>query len=238
MRLHLFQHVSFEALGAIERWALERDFEITRTRFFEPDHKLPDMSAIDMLVIMGGPMNIYEEESYPHLRDEKRLIKEALDSCKHVLGICLGAQLVADVLGAKTTKNERREIGFFDVTLSAEAQTHPLCEGFPQSLPMFHWHGDRFDLPEGATLLASSAACDHQAFSYGNKVLCWQSHPEMTRVRLREMMDNLEDELHNNGRYIQSRAEILAQQDCLPEVNAYLFTMLDRWLEMGDSDAC
>ncbi len=230
MHLHFFQHVSFEALGAIERWALEREYQITRTRCFEADSPLPNLNEVDILISMGGPMSVHDERKYAWLATEKACLREAIAKDKHVLGICLGAQLIAEILGAEVTPNPEKEIGFFPVTLSEDAQRLPLLAGLPEQFMMFHWHGERFGIPEGAVELASSEACGQQGFIYGDKVMGWQCHPEMTQPRLQEMMDHVGHELKSNGKYVQSADEILALQHHLPDVNRYLFTMLDRWI--------
>ncbi len=230
MHLHVFQHVPFEALGAIEHWAKQRDAIITRTRFFDTDPTFPNLGEIDLLVSMGGPMSVHDEADYPWLQQEKTYIRKALEQGIHVLGICLGAQLVAEALGAEITQNPHKEIGFFPVTMHPDALAHPVCKGLPERLPMFHWHGERFALPEGAIPLGQSDACDMQGFIYGERVLAWQCHPEMTPERLLKMMTHVGDDLRNNGRYIQSASEIVMQQDSLHEVNRYLYMMLDRWI--------
>src|SRR5262249_35158018 len=153
MRIHYLQHVAFEDLAAIESWAEDAGHTIAATQLFR-NQPLPETADFDMLVVLGGPMNIYEEDQHPWLASEKRFIERALGEEKHVLGICLGSQLIADILGARVFRNREKEIGWFPITLTEAAQSHPLFADVPENITVFHWHGDTFDLPAGAIHLA------------------------------------------------------------------------------------
>ena len=157
MKLHWCQHVPFEGLGSIEKWANRSGHLLTSTQFYSGD-RLPSVDAFDCLVIMGGPMNIYEEDKFPWLSDEKRFVRDAICSGKSVLGICLGAQLVADVLGAAIYPNTYREIGWFPVKRTADTEYDRFL---PEEVEAFHWHGDTFDSPPGSIHLARSEACEN-----------------------------------------------------------------------------
>ncbi|MBI4388853.1 MAG: type 1 glutamine amidotransferase, partial [Nitrospinae bacterium] len=170
MRLHYLQHVPFEDLANIEVWARNKGHRISQTRFFA-NEPLPPVEAFDWLVVLGGPMNIYEEDRYPWLADEKRFIAQAVERKKVVLGICLGAQLLADVLGGKVVKNAHKEIGWFPVSLTGEGQRSAVTRNLPQRFPAFHWHGDTFHLPTGCERLAESEACANQAFAYQGRAV-------------------------------------------------------------------
>src|SRR5574341_657976 len=141
MRLHSLQHEPFEGLANIEVWAKNKGHSITRTLLFN-NEKLPQISDIDWLIIMGGSMNIYEEEKFPWLAEEKNFIAEAIANKKIVLGVCLGSQLIADVLGGKVSKNRHKEIGWFPVTLTKEARNSSIFSNLPEKFTAFHWHGD------------------------------------------------------------------------------------------------
>ncbi|MBV9468373.1 MAG: type 1 glutamine amidotransferase, partial [Abitibacteriaceae bacterium] len=143
MRIHSFQHVPFEGLASIEAWATSRGHTLSASKFYNSE-PLPQIEEIDWLIVMGGPMNIYEENKYPWLVPEKHFIKQAIDRQKPVLGICLGAQLIADVLGAKVTRNPSVEIGWFPIQLTAAALNSPLFSFLPSQFPVLHWHGDTF----------------------------------------------------------------------------------------------
>src|SRR3972149_5577170 len=176
MRIHSLEHEPFEGLANIEVWAKKKGYIITRTLLFN-NEELPEMNDFDWLVIMGGSMNVYEEEKYPWLREEKNLIAEAIASKKMILGVCLGAQLVADVLGGRVSKNRYNEIGWFPVTLTEEARNSSIFFNFPGTFTAFHWHGDTLRIPHGAKKIAQSEGCANQAFEYG-KTIGLQFHLE------------------------------------------------------------
>ena len=173
---------------------------------------------------MGGPMNVYEEQTYPWLAREKDLIKDAIDAHKIVLGICLGAQLIASVLGAAVTKNHEQEIGWFPCTLTDEGRRCPLFAQFPRRFDALHWHGDTFELPDGALLIASSEACTDQAFVYKEKVIGLQFHLESTARSIDRLIANCGNELAG-GRYIQS-IEQLRRPRFLPQANLLMESLL------------
>lgn len=230
MCIHYLQHVPFEDLGTIAQWARGRGAEISRTRLFVGE-TLPAVECFDWLVIMGGPMNIYEDARYPWLMAEKRFIGEAITAGKLVLGICLGAQLIADVLGGAVTRNAQREIGWFPVTLTAEAQQSAVFSALPPRFTAFHWHGDTFSLPPGALHTAASDACPHQAFAYHERIIGLQCHLESTCAGIEKLVTHCGDEL-TTGAYIQSAESMLAQDSYLEESNRVMTMLLDRLAEM------
>lgn len=206
MRAHYFQHVSFEGLGSIEPWLRAQAYELSSTRFFE-SADLPDASAVDLLVVMGGPMSVNDEETLPWLAAEKQFIRDFIGSGKPVLGICLGAQLIASAMGAKVFPNAVKEIGWFPI--HASAPTDATAFQFPASQTVFHWHGETFDLPPGALRLASSEGCANQAFQLGRRVIGLQFHLETTPASAREIVTNCRGELVPS-KYVQTEEEILA----------------------------
>ena len=226
LRIHYFQHVPHEGLGSIKEWVTSNGHSLTSTKFFE-DTRLPGVNDIDWLIIMGGPMNVNDEVDYPWLADEKRFIHKAIDAGKTVLGICLGSQLLSATLGARVYKNQENEIGWFDVELTPSAQSGELFSGMGKSLRPFHWHGDTFDMPDGAVHLASSAACRNQAFIFGNKVLGLQFHLEITPDLLLQMIEGGRKEL-TPGKYIQSAEEILKYMHLVDSNKKILFILLTR----------
>lgn len=137
LRIHYFQHVAFEGLGCIEAWAFEKDYVRTRTKFYET-YRLPEITTIDWLIIMGGPMSVHDEEGHPWLNEEKAFIKQAIEAGKTVIGICLGAQLIANVLGANVYPNRHKEIGWFDVTKTAQGKENYLVKDIESSFTAFH----------------------------------------------------------------------------------------------------
>jgi GMP synthase-like glutamine amidotransferase len=223
--IEVFMHVPFEGLGCIEQWITKNNHSVTYTHFYE-NYKLPEISDIDWLIVMGGPMGVYDEAVHPWLSDEKAFIRKAIDAGKTVLGICLGSQLIAEVLGAKVYPNKQKEIGWFDVTLSETAKTNSVFFGFEDKFPVFHWHGDTFDLPQGSKHLISSEVCRNQAFLYNDKVLGLQFHFEVTAETLHGMVENGMSELIED-KTIQSANKILSTNEFIAANNLRMHQILD-----------
>jgi GMP synthase-like glutamine amidotransferase len=212
MRLHYIQHVPFEGPANIGSWAEDQGWQISGTRLYGGE-KLPGPDEFDWLVVMGGPMNIYEEKDYQWLAAEKRFIRKAVENDKIVLGICLGAQLIADVLGGRVVRNRHKEIGWYPVSLSPEGLASVPFKGFPNRFTAFHWHGDTFSLPPGAVMLAESEACPAQAFSANaGRVLALQFHLESSIESMRALIQNCSHELID-GEYIQGADAILQRKE-------------------------
>ncbi len=232
MRLHSLQHEPFEGLANIEIWAKDRGHSISKTLLFN-NEELPDIRDFDWLVIMGGSMNIYEEERYPWLREEKNFIAEAIANKKIVLGVCLGSQLIADILGGRVSKNKYKEIGWFPVILTREAKSSPIFRTLPNKFFAFHWHGDTFKIPHGAARIAESEGCVNQAFEYG-RVIGSQFHLEYSVESINLMIQNCGDEIVN-GKYIQKRDEIISNNYNVQETNLILNLLLDNIeIKFGD----
>lgn len=193
-KIHYLQHVPFEGLGYIQSWANEKGCDLSVTKLYD-GHNFPALQSFDMLVVMGGPMGVYEEDKYPWLVPEKAFIKAAIDAGKIVLGICLGSQLIASALGAKVYPNKEKEIGWLPVTFTNAGYQNNLFKSVDKSPVVFQWHGDTFDLPEGAELLASSNVCPNQAFIYKDTVVGLQFHIEVTEESCLAMVINGLDEL-------------------------------------------
>lgn len=224
MNIHYFQHAPFEALGSIADWVASHKYNLTATKFFEST-ETPDVHDIDVLIIMGGPFNIYEEETYPWLKIEKAYIKQAIEAGKIVVGVCLGAQLIADVLGSKIYPNAHKEIGWFP--LQVTTPTHPLVQDLPSELMAFHWHGDTFDLPKGAVHLFQTPVCQHQGYLVDNRILGLQFHFEMTPSSLEAIIENCRKEMVD-APYIQTKAHILKHQAYTKQANQWLAELLDK----------
>jgi GMP synthase (glutamine-hydrolysing) len=164
--LLVLQHIACEPPAAFEDELRARGFDVARVELDEGEH-LPDWRTFPAIVVMGGPMGAYDEHDHPWLAAEKRLIREAVEADVPVWGVCLGAQLLASALGARVYPGEQPEVGVLPVELTTDAAEDPVfCEA-PRSFPSLQWHGDTFDLPDGATLLASSPAYRNQAFRVG-----------------------------------------------------------------------
>ncbi len=224
MNIHCVQHVPFEGPGSIASWADSGGHRLAITRLYA-GQALPRIEEVDLLVVLGGPMSVNDDALHPWLGEEKRYLQQAIARGIPTLGICLGAQLLAAVLGARVFANAQREIGWFPVEATPAAATSPLFALFPPVLPVFHWHGETFDLPSGATHLARSAACEHQAFSYGDLVLGLQFHLETTPAAVASLISNCHDELQP-GPYVQRQEELVGSESRFAVLNEHLRPLL------------
>lgn len=227
MRVHYFQHVPFEGLGSIGDWLQAHGHRVSATRWFAGE-QAPDPLDIDALVVMGGPMNVDDHAEYPWLSGEKAFIRRCIDGGMPVLGVCLGAQLIAAGLGAEVTPNPVKEIGWFPVR--ADTDGGPWAEVLPPSFDAFHWHGDTFALPEGARHLARSEACAQQAFAYGRQVVGLQCHLEVSAAGAKALIENSAEDLVPSGAYVQSAEAMLAQPQRFERANRLMDAVLSHWL--------
>lgn len=226
MILHYLQHVPFEGLGSIDAWVRDSGHEVTRTRFHAAD-PLPALSDVDLLVVMGGPMNVYEERRYPWLAPEKTFIGKAVEAGKPVLGVCLGAQLLATILGSRVYRNDQREIGWFDICRHPQARHSNLARFLPETTQVFHWHGDTFDIPAGAVPLARSQGCRHQGFVAGERMVGLQFHLEVTRAGAAGLIEHCRRDFEPPGAFVQDAGEILADEDRFRRANQLLVPLLN-----------
>jgi GMP synthase-like glutamine amidotransferase len=220
------EHAPFEGVGCIGDWARERGHRLNSVLVYN-NEPLPKLDNLDWLVVMGGPMSIYDEQQFPWLKKEKTFIKNAIEARKTIIGICLGSQLVADVLGAKVYKNPHPEIGWFDVIRTKESYHTNLLAGFDERIKVFHWHGDTFELPDGAIPLFQSEACKNQGILFSHNVLGLQFHFEMTEQGIEKMFTD-ENEHLPDGLFVQSKTEILSRKEYCTENNRKMFIILDK----------
>lgn len=225
MKVHYLQHVPFEGLGSIEYELRKKCYKLTSTKLYN-EKITASLKDIDWLIVMGGPMGIYDEKIYPWLIEEKQFIKEAVSAGKIVLGICLGAQLIADVLGAKVYKNKYREIGWFPLTVTPETDNTILSKVFSKQVEAFHWHGDTFDIPKGAVAIAESKACKNQGFIFDNRVLALQFHLETTPESATALVKNCADEL-DGSQYVQSEEQIFENPQKFSNINKIMSAVLN-----------
>ncbi len=225
MRIHYLQHVPFETPEQISVWAKEKGHKLTGNLLYENDC-FPPFSEFDMLVILGGPMGTYDEEAFPWLVLEKQFIKEAIRQRKLVLGICLGAQLIAEVIGGKVYKNQYKEIGWFPVRLTEGAKHSIFFNLLPEEYMAFHWHADTFELPAQAVKVAFSKGCANQAYEYGNHVIGLQFHLECSDSSIRNLVEYSADDMEQ-GLYVQHPDDMYGRTGHLTQSNAVLFTLLD-----------
>jgi len=203
MHIHFIQHVAFEYPGSIVDWAAEKQFTTSYTKVFE-EVEFPALQSFDMLIILGGPMGVYEEDALPWITAEKEFIKTTIEANKKVFGICLGAQLIASVLGSEVYPHTLKEIGWWPVQ---KANNHVLTQSLPDEFITFHWHGDTYDLPAGAIQLLKSAVCNQQGFVYGTNVAGLQFHMEVKEDLLNGMTEHERSELTGEG-YVQTEETI------------------------------
>ncbi len=225
MKIHFLQHVPFEDMAGIFKWAEAKRHKTTGTLFFK-DYKLPEIVDFDWLFILGGYMNVDENENFPWLLEEKKFIRKAISENKIVVGICLGAQLIADVLGGKIYRNKFTEIGWHPVSLTEEAQQSAVFKSLPQKFVPFHWHGDKFTLPLKCVRTVESYACENQAFEYNGRVIGLQFHLESTEESINRLVTNCADEIIQ-GEFIQNPVEMLCQYSHLEKLNKLMTAFLN-----------
>jgi len=209
MNLLIVKHVDIEGPGLIED-CLRQEKIPYQVLSLESGLHLPKLDNLTHIVVLGGPMNVYEEDRYPFLIEEDLFIKEAIQRGKSILGICLGAQLIAKALGAKVFKASVKEIGWYDISLTRIGSIDPFFSHLPRTFSVFQWHGDTFEIPHGAILIATSSVVSHQAFRYGDNAYGLQFHLEVTQDIIREWMESYEEEFEGPQPPLLSKLKILA----------------------------
>jgi GMP synthase-like glutamine amidotransferase len=227
MKLYFFQHVPYESPGFILEWAKERGHFCHFVHFYE-NCTLPEINLIEALVVLGGPMNIYDVEKYSWLEPEKDFVKNFIRSGKKVLGICLGSQMIANSLGAKVIKNDHTEIGWFKVMVDQDRMPKQFTDIFPDEFITFHWHGDTFDIPEMAIGFISSEATPNQAFIHKN-VAAFQFHPEMTKEGVAMLVEHNEEVFEKEYPFIQSRMKLMDTVTYFEINKNFLYKFLDKF---------
>jgi GMP synthase (glutamine-hydrolysing) len=231
MQVHFIVHEDFEAPGAFETWAMARGHKVTFSRVYA-GQKLPgDLRDIDLLVVMGGPQDpSVTPDECPHFdsRAEQALIASAVRMDKAVIGVCLGAQLIGEALGARFAHSPEKEIGKFPIFMSAGSEQHPMFSHFGNKLDVGHWHNDMPGLTPEAEIIAYSEGCPRQIVAYSELVYGFQCHMELTRSVVELLIAHSGDDLSRAAdyRFVQS-AEELRTHD-YTEMNKVLFTFLDK----------
>ena len=218
MKVLIIKHVEIEGPGLIEYCLMQEKIPYQILNI-NSDIRLPRLHDLNHIVILGGPMNVYEEDRYPFLKVEDLFIKEAIERRKAILGICLGAQLIAKALGAKVLKASMKEIGWYDVSLTRIGSRDPLFSDLPKTFSVFQWHGDTFDIPKAGKLIATSTDVHHQAFRYGKNVYGLQFHLEVTEEMIKDWMYTYEEELEGYEMLLFSKMKLLT--DTAIEIENY-----------------
>ena len=229
MDIHWLQHVPFEGLGCISSWAEKNHHNLLPTRLWAGD-PFPPPNTVRMLLVMGGPMGVHDEDTIGWLIPEKQFISEVVQNGCPAMGICLGAQLIAEVLGAKVYRNPHKEIGWFPVE-SVEPAPPPFSTVFPRKMNALHWHGDTFDVPPEGIRLWSSKACVNQAYMVENRILGLQYHLEMTPAGLHDIVLNCREELVGDA-WIQTEHQIIQNSAYLQECNMIMERILNAFQTM------
>ena len=198
------------------------------------DASLPALDSLDWLIVLGGPMGVADEADYPWLSVEKKFIKAAIDANKVVLGVCLGAQLIAEVLGAKVSKNPHREIGWFSIKRDSALLGTRFASVFPEQFEAFHWHGDTFDVPANAVAIGASEACQHQGFVVGDRIVALQFHLETTPQSAAELIDHGGDEL-DSSQYVQTAQQMLSHTEGFSGLRPILMALLEAFEQKLES---
>ncbi len=221
----ILQHVDYEGPGKVADWLTEKGFTSHIYPMWD-NPILPDPAEVSDLIILGGPMSTHEEIRYPWLVREKGFIENVLTGNGRILGICLGAQLLAEVLGAPVVRNKHLEIGWLPIHLTPEACQHPFFSTWPQEAQVFQWHGDTFELPEGALRIATSEGCQNQGFLYKERVIGLQFHleftPEMVKRFIRETPH------WPTGPFVQPPESLLSQPERFDLLEDLLVSFLEQ----------
>ena len=229
MRMHTLEHVPFEGPAALEDWAKTHGHSLARTAVYE-NGPLPALEDFDFLAVLGGPMSIHDEAEHPWLVAEKAMLRRAVKAEKKLLGICLGAQLLAEVLGGTVTRNPESEIGWMEVEATEAGLASPLFAGLPALFTAFHWHGETFSIPPGGVHLARSRACANQAFAYGPNILGVQFHLETTPRSMNLLIEHCADEIVD-APHVQDAARMRNQTGECDRMRPTLDTLLNNLIK-------
>ncbi len=232
MRIHVIQHAPFEGPGLIAEWAAEQGHDLDITMAITEEFPSPD--DLDLLVVMGGPMDADGEDASPWLVPEKHFIAAAIAAGRLVLGVCLGSQIIAEVLGGRVKRGEQSEIGWYPVRLTEDGAREPLFDRWPDEAVVGHWHSDTFDLPLGLEPALSSEVTPNQAFVFEERVVGLQFHLEWDEETLQALFEACADDLDEGGPTTMSEEEFSAEMaERLPVCRELLFGLLDDMADLG-----
>ena len=232
---HCLQHLPNEGPGHVAEWLAAHGHTVTYTRLFEAQPVFPSLADFDGLLVLGGAMSVHDEAAFPWLRDEKAFLQDVLRAGKVTLAICLGAQLVAQALGAEVRPNPEPEIGFWTVRFSSKALEHPLLRGWPDKAAVLHWHADTFSVPPGAVRVGMSAGCATQGFVWGDGIIGLQFHPEMTAAMVEKLMAFEGHETAEEQEFVQTAAQIRARLKSVWKGRKLLETLLENLVAVHEA---
>ena len=221
MNILSFHHVPFEGLGSIDLLIKNGKHSLHTVKLWERP-TLPDSADFDLLIVMGGPMAVSDVAQHPWLAEEKQFIKEVAGGKIKMLGICLGAQLIAEALGGSVSPGAHREIGWHAVCKGPQAEHCALGQALPKRFHAFHWHGDCFSIPPGAVALGHSAACTTQGFVWQERIVALQFHLEATPDSTAALLQNCRSEVAAGGPYIQTPPAIAGTPADFQAANALM----------------
>jgi GMP synthase-like glutamine amidotransferase len=233
----ILQHVEHEGLGIIDgllkrRWFVTA-YVLEYVRLYRGEEIPRSVDGYSAIIVLGGPMGVYEEDIYPFIRDEIVFIQQAMKECVPTIGICLGAQLIAKAAGATISSGKKKEIGWYLLRLTDEGREDPLMKCLPDPLPVFQWHGDTFDIPDGAINLASSELFPNQAIRVGRSAYGLQFHLEVTEDMVREWIAVNRAELEGVNEYIDPEAILKETPHVLPALDSFGGLFFQRFLDLA-----
>jgi GMP synthase (glutamine-hydrolysing) len=220
----IFTHHPDEGPGLLKDILRERGWKVKEVGLWKGE-VIPEPGPFHLLILMGGPMSVNDEDLHPFLLNEKAFVRRWVGKGNPTIGVCLGAQLIADCLGARVYKGDHEELGWYELTVTAEGKNDQHIRGFPSRFPVFQWHGETFDLPKGAILLATASDYPHQAFRFADLTYAFQFHLEVTEAMLHTW-------LSENGLGVDKRGEINADQNLhLPVIHKLCRSFMLPFLE-------
>ncbi len=232
MSILFIKHIGIEGPGTFGSFLDDKGIGYETVDVFDGAALPEDPAKYGAIVILGGPMNVYEEDAHPYLKDDDRFIKDCFRIGKPMLGLCLGAQLISKASGAKVGRNHEKEIGWFDVELTEDGVNDPLFKGFDKTIEVFQWHGDTFDIPENGAHLASSPLCANQAFRYNENAYGLQFHLEVTNDMVVEWLDAYDDEVKSMGDKVSREKIIERAKEFSAEYNKQAIKFYENFLRI------
>ncbi len=230
MKVLCLMHVSYEDLGSMEPLLKKKGYEIEYVRLYKDSYIFPSLDKLDALIIMGGPMSVNDSDRFSWISHEKDFIARCIQHQIPTIGVCLGAQLIASVLGSKVYKNKFEEVGWFDVTVTKEAKS--LNFPFPGNFLAFHWHAETFEIPQDAVHLAKNSTCANQAFLYHKHVLALQYHLETTFENAFSLCQNNNDLIQSQS--VQSAKTILEAESEYLELESNMEAVIEWFFHLNE----